>query len=63
MPHSFIPPLLSADEPPAAAVEIPRGKAPLLLCDHAGKAIPQSLGDLGLPPGRLNATSAGISAR
>lgn len=64
MPHSFIPPLLSADEPSAAAVEIPRGKAPfLLLCDHAGKAIPQSLGDLGLPPGRSNATSAGISAR
>ncbi len=28
MPHSFIPPLLSADEPSAAAVEIPRGKAP-----------------------------------
>ncbi len=54
MPHSFIPPLLSADEPSAAAVEIPRGKAPfLLLCDHAGKAIPQSLGDLGLPPGEI----------
>lgn len=54
MPHSFIPPLLSADEPPAAAVENQRGKAPfLLLCDHAGKAIPQSLGDLGLPPGEI----------
>ncbi|MBH3002923.1 N-formylglutamate amidohydrolase [Serratia nevei] len=54
MPHSFIPPLLSADEPSAAAVEIPHGKAPfLLLCDHAGKAIPQSLGDLGLPPGEI----------
>ncbi len=54
MPHSFIPPLLSADEPSAAAVEIPHGKAPfLLLCDHAGKTIPQSLGDLGLPPGEI----------
>ncbi|QXX94435.1 N-formylglutamate amidohydrolase [Serratia marcescens] len=51
MPHAFISPLLSADEPSAAAVEIPHGKAPfLLLCDHAGKAIPRSLGDLGLPP-------------
>lgn len=54
MPHSFSPPLLSADEPPAVAIETPHGKAPfLLLCDHAGKAIPQSLGDLGLPPGEI----------
>ncbi|BEO61494.1 N-formylglutamate amidohydrolase [Serratia marcescens] len=54
MPHSFIPSLLSADEPPAVAIETPRGGAPfLLLCDHAGKAIPQSLGDLGLPPGEI----------
>ncbi|AOE99461.1 N-formylglutamate amidohydrolase [Serratia marcescens] len=54
MPHSFIPSLLSADEPPAVAIETPHGGAPfLLLCDHAGKAIPQSLGDLGLPPGEI----------
>ena len=32
MPHSFIPPLLSADEPSAAAVEIPHGKAPFCCC-------------------------------
>ncbi|MDT3250257.1 N-formylglutamate amidohydrolase [Serratia sp. root2] len=55
MSQSFVPQLLSADEPPAVAVEIPKGAAPfLLLCDHAGQAIPQRLGDLGLPPGEID---------
>ncbi|CAI0713232.1 N-formylglutamate amidohydrolase [Serratia ficaria] len=55
MSQSFIPPLLSAEEPPAVAVETPQGAAPfLLLCDHAGQAIPRRLGGLGLPPGEID---------
>ncbi|MGB8665583.1 MAG: N-formylglutamate amidohydrolase, partial [Serratia inhibens] len=47
MSQPFVPHLLSADEPPAVAVETPNGTAPfLLLCDHAGQAIPRRLGDL-----------------
>ncbi|CAI0896688.1 N-formylglutamate amidohydrolase [Serratia entomophila] len=55
MPQSFIPPLLFADEPPAAVIETPQGAAPfVLLCDHAGQAIPRRLGDLGLPSGEID---------
>lgn len=55
MPQSFVPSLLTVDDPAAVAVETTKGVAPfLLLCDHAGQAIPQRLGDLGLPPGEID---------
>jgi predicted N-formylglutamate amidohydrolase len=55
MPQSFVSSLLSAEDPAAVAIETPRGAAPfLLLCDHAGQAIPRQLGDLGLPPGEID---------
>jgi predicted N-formylglutamate amidohydrolase len=42
--------LLEPDEPPAAIAENAGGAGPfLLVCDHAGRAIPRRLGDLGLP--------------
>jgi len=41
--------LLRAGDPPAFSTWNGDGRAPLLLlCDHAGKAIPQALGDLGI---------------
>lgn len=47
--HPYTPTLLSADEPAAVAVELPQATSPLLLlCDHAGRAIPKRLGTLGL---------------
>lgn len=43
------PPLLAADEPPAAELFNPAGRAPVLLvCDHASRRIPRALGTLGL---------------
>ena len=43
-------PLLRPGDPPAFSVFNEQGKAPLLLlCDHASKAVPQALGDLGIP--------------
>lgn len=55
MPQSFVPSLLTLDDPAAVAVETAKGIAPfLLLCDHAGQAIPQRLGDLGLPAGEID---------
>ncbi|CAI0877260.1 Predicted N-formylglutamate amidohydrolase [Serratia liquefaciens] len=55
MPQPFAQFLLSAEDPAAVAIETPKGLAPfLLLCDHAGQAIPQQLGDLGLPPGEID---------
>jgi predicted N-formylglutamate amidohydrolase len=42
--------LLAGDEPPAWRLSNPHGQSPyLLICDHAGAAIPRCLGDLGLP--------------
>jgi predicted N-formylglutamate amidohydrolase len=47
--------LLSASDPPPFTLENERGKANcLVLCDHAGQAIPESLGTLGLPGDALN---------
>ena len=42
-------------DPSPVIVTNPGGSSPfLLLGDHAGRAIPQRLGDLGLPPGALD---------
>lgn len=42
--------LLGRDEPAPFVVHRPKGRSDLFLtCDHAGKRIPQRLGDLGLP--------------
>jgi len=47
--------LLGPQDPPPFAVHNAKGKAPLLLlCDHAAKAIPQALGDLGLTDEELS---------
>jgi predicted N-formylglutamate amidohydrolase len=44
-----LPKLLAADEPDPVTVHNAGGKPPfLLVADHAGKAIPRALGDLGL---------------
>ena len=43
-------PLLRPGDPPPFTVFNEQVRAPLLLlCDHASKAVPQALGDLGLP--------------
>ncbi|OMQ27004.1 N-formylglutamate amidohydrolase [Serratia oryzae] len=53
--HPYPPSLLAAHEPAAVTVERPQGISPfLLLCDHAGQAIPQRLGDLGLASGEID---------
>jgi predicted N-formylglutamate amidohydrolase len=55
MYHPYTPTLLSADEPAAVSVELPQATSPfLLLCDHAGQAIPKRLGDLGLASGDID---------
>jgi predicted N-formylglutamate amidohydrolase len=42
--------LLEAMDPPAVCLTNPAGKSPVLLvCDHAGRQVPQCLGDLGVP--------------
>jgi predicted N-formylglutamate amidohydrolase len=47
-------PLLGPDDPPAFTTYNDDGKAPLLLlCDHAGNAVPKALGDLGIPATEL----------
>ena len=47
--------MLTRDDPPTAVVTNPGGASPfLLLGDHAGRAIPQSLVGLGLPAGALD---------
>jgi predicted N-formylglutamate amidohydrolase len=47
--------LLEGDDPPAALAENTGGEASfLLVCDHAGRAIPRRLAGLGLPPGALD---------
>jgi predicted N-formylglutamate amidohydrolase len=47
--------LLGPGDPSPVIVTNPSGFSPfLLLGDHAGRAIPRRLGDLGLPPGALD---------
>ena len=47
--------LLGPADPPSFSVHNSAGKAPLLLlCDHASKAVPKALGDLGISAGELN---------
>ncbi|WP_052710039.1 N-formylglutamate amidohydrolase [Azospirillum thiophilum] len=47
-------PLLGPDDPPPAMTLNPVAGGPLLLvCDHASRAIPKRLGDLGLPEEQL----------
>ena len=49
------PPLLAPDEPAAFEVIEDQGRSPFLItCDHAGKRLPRSLGDLGLPESELS---------
>src|ERR1700687_2754200 len=46
--------LLGAGDPSPFSVTNERGQAPLLLlCDHASKAVPKALGELGLPASEL----------
>jgi predicted N-formylglutamate amidohydrolase len=43
--------LLAAGDPAPVIVQNPGADSPyLLVCDHAGRAVPRALGDLGLPP-------------
>ena len=47
-------PLLTADEPVAFTVERPQGRSEfLLVCDHASRLVPHSLGSLGLDDTQL----------
>ena len=51
----MMPPLLSAGDPPPFTTINESGRSPLLLlCDHAGKAVPKVLGDLGIPGSELS---------
>ena len=46
--------MLQPGDPPAVEIINPDAIGPLLLTgDHAGNAVPQALGDLGLPPGEI----------
>jgi predicted N-formylglutamate amidohydrolase len=48
-------PLLGPDDPdPVEIVNADSDSPILLVCDHAGQAIPKALGDLGLPPGAID---------
>jgi predicted N-formylglutamate amidohydrolase len=52
--HGDAPALLGPDDPPPFEVANPRATTPILVvCDHAGRAIPKALGDLGLPAAEL----------
>lgn len=43
-------PLLGPGDPPPFMVRRARGASPfVLICDHAGRAVPRALGDLGVP--------------
>lgn len=47
--------LLVADDPTPVVVENPGGYSPILLLgDHAGRAVPARLGDLGVPAAEMN---------
>ncbi len=49
------PPLLGPGDPPPFTVHNATGRAPLLLlCDHASKAVPRALGDLGIADSELS---------
>jgi predicted N-formylglutamate amidohydrolase len=49
-----LPPLLAADEPPVFSIENAQGSSPFFLtCDHAGRRIPRSIGDLGVVASEL----------
>jgi predicted N-formylglutamate amidohydrolase len=46
--------LLAADEPAPVAVDAGDGRSPfVIVCDHAGRLLPRSLGSLGLPASEL----------
>jgi predicted N-formylglutamate amidohydrolase len=46
--------LLTAEDPPPFRVERASGASPfVLVCDHAGRALPSKLGDLGVPAAEL----------
>jgi predicted N-formylglutamate amidohydrolase len=47
-------PILTTDEPAAFTIERPQGRSEfLLVCDHASRLVPQSLGSLGLDDAQL----------
>ena len=47
--------LLGPGDPPPFSVHNEQGRAPLLLlCDHASKAVPKALGDLGISQAELS---------
>ncbi|MEZ2131413.1 MULTISPECIES: N-formylglutamate amidohydrolase [unclassified Sinorhizobium] len=47
--------LLDMDEPDPVVVQLEDGRSPFFLtCDHAGRRLPQVLGDLGLPPSEFD---------
>ena len=47
--------LLGPNDPPPVEVLRPDGAGPVVLtCEHAARAIPERLGDLGLPPGEID---------
>ena len=47
--------LLGPDDPEPVEIVNPQSGHPVLLvCEHAGQAIPARLGDLGLPPGEID---------
>lgn len=49
-----MPSLLTAGDPPPFQVERPAGGSPfVLVCDHAGRALPERLGDLGVSQAEL----------
>jgi predicted N-formylglutamate amidohydrolase len=58
--------LLCADDPPAFRVERATGASPfVIICDHAGRALPRQLGDLGVAHSELSrhiAWDIGIAA-
>jgi len=51
---THLPPLLEPDEPAAFEVIEDERRSPFVIaCDHAGRRLPRSLGDLGLPESEL----------
>ena len=48
-------PLLSAGDPAPVEVAFPDGASPVfLVCEHAGRAVPERLGDLGVSPADMD---------
>jgi len=44
-------PFLGTDDPPPVEIVNPEGRSRIVvICEHAGRAVPAALGDLGLPP-------------